>query len=352
MCLINKLLIIAVLVPLLYGAAPDLILHIHGKEDVEIDKKIREALTLVHRDRFSAALKIFEEVKKKYPNHPVGYFFVAATLDARMAFYQSNNEEAEFVKNCEKAIELGEAAMQAWPDDTWNLFFTGGSYGTLGAFQGRYKRYITSFRNGLSGVDLLKQVYKQDQRFMDALFGMGVYTYWSSRLSKMLWWMPGVSDNRDEGIRQLKSAAGEGVYAAFPSVVNLAQILNLEKRYEESVELAEKWLKDYHDNRALSYHYAEALLGLGNLEKAKIVFRKILDFCDSEDRNNYVWPCRCRAQLADIAYREGDYLSSLAHCKRGLAYKFNATEIALVSESVDALKSIRGKVSVKLKIER
>jgi tetratricopeptide (TPR) repeat protein len=328
------------------------VVQINGRDDAALDKRIRSALDLVYADRFTAALRIFEDIKKQYPNHPIGYFFSAATLDARMAFYMSNNEEKEFTRNCEKAIELGEASMQQNPDDAWNLFFTGGAYGTLGAFQGRYKRYITSFRNGLSGVDLLKQVYKKDGRFKDALFGMGVYTYWSSKLSKLLWWMPGVNDNREEGISLLKKAANDGVYATFPAAINLVQILNLEGRYEEANEVATEWLGRYPDNRALSFNRGEALIGKGELEKALSVFEKILDYCDAEERNNRVNVVKCHLFIAMIHEKNKNYLAALAHCRRGLSPQFNETDIVLVKDHIDALKSVRDRVKGKTGLDR
>jgi tetratricopeptide (TPR) repeat protein len=348
--MMNRLL--AVLFFSLFSFASDLVVEINGKSEPVVDKKIRVALDLVYNDRFSEALKVFEGLKKQYPGHPIGYFFTAATLDARMAFYLSNNEEKEFTINCEKAIQLGEASMQSSSDDNWNLFFTGGAYGTLGAYQGRYKRYITSFRNGLSGVDLLKQVYKNDSRFQDALFGVGVYVYWSSKLAKLLWWMPGVGDNREEGIQNLRKASVSGIYATFPAAVNLAQILNLEGRFDEAAKVSQDWLVRYPDNRALSFELGEALIGKGELDRAYLVFEKILNVCDAEERNNNVQALKCHLFLATINEKKRNYVSAMAHSRRGLAYVFKENEMTLAKEHIDALKAIRDRVKSQVGIYR
>ncbi|MBL8026547.1 MAG: tetratricopeptide repeat protein [Fibrobacteres bacterium] len=343
--MLRVLFIIIAVSQLIFSA--DLVIEINGKADPALDKKIRAALDLVHADRFSEALRVFEGIKKQYPSHPAGYFFTAATIDAKMAFYMSAGEEKEFTANCEKAIELGEAAMQSNPDDMWNLFFTGGSYGTLGSFQGRYKRYITSFRNGLSGVDLLKQVYKRDPRFSDALFGMGVYTYWSSKLSKLLWWMPGVGDNREEGIQQLKKAANDGIYAAVPAVINLAQVLNLEGRYDEALKVTQEWLVKYPDNRALSFYAGEAHAAKGELDKALAIFEEILAYADAEDRNNNVHSLKCHASIAAIYEKKKNNLFALAHCKRGLMYGFKEPDLQITKEYSDQLRAISARVKAK-----
>jgi tetratricopeptide (TPR) repeat protein len=335
-----------------FSFATDLVVEINGKAEPAVDKKIRTALDFVYSDRFSEALKVFEGLKKQYPSHPIGYFFTAATLDARMAFYLSSNEEKEFTINCEKAIQLGEAAMQSSPDDNWNLFFTGGAYGTLGAYQGRYKKYITSFRNGLSGVDLLKQVYKNDPRFMDALFGVGVYIYWSSKLSKLLWWMPGVGDNREEGVLNLKKATASGIYATFPAATNLAAILNLEGRFDEAAKVSLEWMVKYPDNRALSFELGEALIGKGEFDRAYSIFEKILDMCDSEERNNKVQALKCHLFMATINEKKKNYISAMAHSRRGLAYVFKENDMILAKEHTDALKAIRDRVKSQVGIYR
>jgi tetratricopeptide (TPR) repeat protein len=234
--------------------------------------------------------------------------------------------------------------MQRSPDDGWNLFFTGGAYGTLGAFQGRYKRYITSFRNGLSGVDLLKQVYKKDARFQDALFGVGVYMYWSSKLSKLLWWTPGVGDNREEGIQNLRKASVSGMYATFPAASNLAQILNLEGRFDEAVKVSQEWLVKYPDNRALSFELGEALIGKGELDRAQSIFEKILTYCDAEERNNNIQALKCHLFLASISEKKKDYISAMAHCRRGLMFGFKENDMQLAKEQIDALKAIRDRI--------
>ena len=317
---------------------------INGREDRELDAKMKKGMDLLFRENFSAAIKLFEQIKKDYPNHPVGYFLTAAALDARMYFYLSADQEAEFMKNCEKAIEIGEALTQKNPRDTWVLFFTGGAYGYIGTFQTRYKRYITSFRNGWSGVTLLKQIHEMDNTFVDVLYGLGLYDYWSSKLSKLMWWMPGLGDKREEGINQLKRVASEGYYTSQPAAANLMWIYITENRQQEGIDIAQKMLQKYPSNRIFSFGLAEAYYYMGQYDKSERLFRYILDISDSEDFNNNVNALHCHLFLARIYEKNKAWHSAMAECRRGLKYRFNETDDLAAKENYADLKNTLDRV--------
>lgn len=323
------------------GAVP---LTIFGKDAREVDAKIHEGMDLLYKENFSGALKLFEGVRKQYPDHPVGYFLKAAALDARMYFFYSARDEAEFNRNCEKAIEVGEVIMQKNPGDKWNAFFTGGAYGYLGTFQTRYKKYITSFRNGWTGVSYLKQVYDLDRNFVDALYGLGLYHYWSSKMAKLLWWMPGIQDKREEGIDQLKKVMEQGQYTALPAATNLMWIFLAEGRYAESMEIAQKYLVKYPNNRVFSFGLAELYFWTEKYGPSEQAFQKILDYCDSEDYNNNVSSLKCRLFLARIYEKQKLWVKAAAECRRGLAYRYNETDMLVTQDFQAELKEILGRV--------
>jgi len=320
------------------------VVQINGRENKELDVKMKEGMDLLYRENFSAALRLFEGIRKQYPDHPVGYFLTAAALDARMYFYFTGKEESEFNKNCEKAIELGEAIMQRNPSDKWNIFFTGGAYGYLGTYQNRYKRYITSFRNGWTGVSYLKQIYDADKSAVDVLFGLGLYHYWSSKMAKMLWWMPGIEDKREEGIQELRKVMGEGNYTVQPAATNLMWVLLNEGRIQESMDIAQKFLQKYPNNRIFSFGLAEGYYLTGKLDKAEVLYQNILDLCDSEDQNNNVNTLKCHLFLARIYEKQKMWVRGAAECRRGMVYKYNETDQIVASEYQTELKEILGRI--------
>ncbi len=320
------------------------IVSINGQEDRYLDEKIREGMDFLYKENYSAAIRLFETIKKKYPDHPVGYFLTAAALDARMYFYYSAVNETEFMKNCETAIELGEAIMQKNPSDKWNIFFTGGAYGYIGTFQSRYKRYITAFRNGWTGVSYLKQIFDMDNSFADVLYGLGLYHYWSSKLSKLLWWMPGIGDKREEGIAQLKKAIESGLYTSQPAATNLMWIYITEGHFDEGIAIAQDMLKKYPNNRIFSFGMAEACFYKGKLDKAESIFDEILYLSDSEEFNNCVNSLHCRIFLARIHEKNKAYYKAAAECRRAMAYRYNETDNLVAKEYMAEAKTILERV--------
>jgi tetratricopeptide (TPR) repeat protein len=325
---------------------------ISGREDPALDQAMKEGMELLFRDNFSKAIRLFSEVRDKYPKHPVGYFLLAAALDAKMVFYYSNVLEGEFMKNCEKAIEIGEERLQKEPNDKWLLFFVGGAYGYMGTFQARYKNYISAFRNGWTGVSLLKQVHAMDPGFVDVLLGLGTYYYWSSRLSKALWWMPGLGDERETGIRQLQKCIEGGRYTSMPAAGNLLLILLEEKRYEEAIRICEKTLSRYPGNRYFLLGMAEAQYRLGDLTEAERLFRLILDLCDSEEFNKNVNSLRCRSALAGIYEKRQMWIKAAAECRRAKQYRFNDTDRIVAKEYLDEVNQILSRVTRNYPLER
>ena len=325
---------------------------ISGREDPGLDKAMKEGMEVLYKENFSQAIRLFSEIRDQHPNHPVGYFLVAAALDAKMYFYYSNSLEGEFMKNCEKAVEIGEELLQKEPNDKWLLFFVGGAYGYMGTFQARYKNYISAFRNGWTGVSLLKQIYAMDTSFVDILLGLGTYHYWSSRLSKALWWMPGLRDERETGIRQLQKCMKEGFYTRMPAGSNLLSIFIEEERYEEAIQICGQYLARYPGNRYFLLGLAEAKYLKGDLAEAERLFQQVLDMCDSEEFNNNVNSLRCHSRLAKIYEKRRVWYKAAAECRRAKQYRFNETDRILAKEYLEDVDKTLSRVIKNYPLER
>lgn len=225
------------------------------------------AIEYVFREDFKLAEADAKRIIRKYPSHPAGYFFLAAVLDYHMAYLQSSVFETEFYQNCDLAISRGEKALEKKPDDPWIRFFVGGACGAKGTYESRYRRWITAFRNGWQGVVHLKKLSESRPEMVDVLYGLAVYDYWRSAMTKKLWWMPGVEDKRVAAIADLKVVAKSGVYVRYPAVAELIAVLNNEKKYKEALATADRLLEKFPGNLGVSRLKADALFGLGRYEQ-------------------------------------------------------------------------------------
>lgn len=269
----------------------------------------------VYSENFKQAEKDAEQIIKKYPSNPAGYFFYAAVLSAKMEYYQSEKYEIEFYKYCDLAIAKGEELMANDPGNFWALFFIAGSNGFKGKYESRYERWVTAFKHGWAGVDMLQDLLKKHPEMDDAIYGISAYNYWRSVKTRMLWWLPGVIDKRKESISQLLTVRQKGVYVKEACAVDLIDIFYNEKRYAEALQVAENMLSKYQNNLVCTWGKGKALLGLKEYDKAEKVFKSILTRVAADDFDSNYNSALCHYYLLEIYFREKKYESCLQEYK-------------------------------------
>ncbi|MBD3392156.1 MAG: hypothetical protein GF418_08765, partial [Chitinivibrionales bacterium] len=276
----------------------------------------------VYKEEFKEARDDARRMMREYPDHPAGYFFMAAVIDARMEHLQTDDEEVDFYRHCDLAVSKGEALLEK-RDDPWVRFFVGGAHGARGTYESRYGRWITAFRFGWQGVTAFRELLEQAPGIKDAWLGIATYDYWRSAMTKKLWWMPGVEDKRDEAIGMLREVVAEGIYVREAAAKNLVPILNNEKRYREALAAAEGMLARYPNCLVFKWGRAEAKLGLGEPDAAEKEFKQILERVESQDVDNRYNVVRCRYFLARTYFRQKHYARCRDECRRIQRYELD-----------------------------
>lgn len=279
----------------------------------DMHESLVRAMDQVFRENFRTAEEEARKIMRAYPDHPAGYFVMAAVLDAWMLRFQSTRREAEFFRYCDQAIERGERMVAANPRDEWARFFIGGAHGYKGTYEVRYERYITGFRFGWAGVSIFMQMQRDGSQIPDINFGIGVYDYWRSALMRLLWWMPGVPDNRAEGIRKLRGVLSNGLYTRTATAMVLIDIYNNERRHQEALTLANDMSRRY--PRALVFQWGRAisLEGLGRHEEAATVYAQILARVDADANNTFYNSLQARLGLGRTLAALGRNDEALEH---------------------------------------
>ncbi len=282
----------------------------------EMHELVESGVRLVYQERFAEAQEVFGRITKKYPDHPAGYFFQAAATDAVMQFYGTDRLEKPFFEFCDKAVRVGELYLRSHADDLWTQFFVGGANGFKGTYEARYERWISAFRNGYEGVSIFQKIAEKSPGFADVGMGIGTYDYWRSRLTKTLWWMPGVTDHREDGIQKLRNSMERGVYTREGSANALMWILIEEKRFAEALVVTERMLALYPKCRIFLWAQGEALYHLGRYKEAEDVFTYILDTVEGDAEDNHYNGIYARHFLAKIYFARKVYYKALAECRR------------------------------------
>jgi tetratricopeptide (TPR) repeat protein len=275
----------------------------------------------IYNEKFKQAEEEAKHIIKKYPQHPAGYFFFAAAIEAWMNYYQSNSREEDFYRCCDKAIETGERLLDKDPENAWVKFFYGGADGYKGTYESRYERWITSFRHGWKGVSALNEIKKANPELRDVNYGIGMYNYWRTAMIKTLWWMPSVGDNSQEGIKLLFDAKNFGIYTRISSAEHLIPILCNEKRYKEALNICDEMLERYPTTLVFYWGRGEALFGLERFEEAKRIYNYILSRVEADANDNHYNAVLCHFWLAKISLHQKQFTQSIAECNRMHYYK-------------------------------
>jgi tetratricopeptide (TPR) repeat protein len=333
----NELLILAiVLTPLAVRAAglPD-DMHAAALASVEF----------VFKEDFKGAEEEAKKVIRAYPEHPAGYFLMAASADAWMLRYQSNKREAEFYRYCDQAVEKAEKILAKDAGDDWARFFMGGADGYKGTYEARYERYITAFRFGWKGVSVFLKMASAGSGITDINFGIGTYDYWRSALMKMLWWMPGVDDKREVGIAKLKDVMNNGVYSRTASAMVLIDIYNNEKRFDEAAKLSAAMMKKYPRAIVFQWGYAAASYGLKNYDDAIGTYRRILTKVEADQSNNFYNSVQCRVGMARSMVAAGINSEALVQLDEVNKYQFSKDIKKRLESTLSEAGSLRKKAT-------
>ena len=336
----NELLIfVIVLAPIAVRAAAALPDDMHAAALASVE--------FVFKEDFKGAEDEAKKVMRAYPEHPAGYFLMAASADAWMLRYQSNRREAEFYRYCDQAVEKAEKILAKDPGDDWARFFMGGADGYKGTYEARYERYITAFRFGWKGVSVFLKMASAGSGITDINFGIGTYDYWRSALMKMLWWMPGVDDKREVGIAKLKEVMNNGVYSRTASAMVLIDIYNNEKRFDEAAKLSASMMKKYPRAIVFQWGYAAASYGLKNYDDAIGTYRRILTKVEADQGNNFYNSVQCRVGMARSMVAAGINSEALIQLDEANKYQLSKDIKKRLESTLSEAGSLRKKASPK-----
>jgi tetratricopeptide (TPR) repeat protein len=276
------------------------------------------SIDLVYQEDFSGAFEQAKRIIRRYGNHPAGYFFYAAALDAWMLHYQSSSKEDEFYRQCNLAVDKAEELIDRGKADAWVHFFMGGAEGLKGGYEMRYDRWITAFRYGWRAVTILRRLQREHAEMVDLKYGIGTYEYWRSAMTDVMRWLPRVADKRDTAIGMLREAKDRGRYTRITSASALISVLSNEGRHEEVVLVADEMLKTY--PRCLLFYLARAraCCRLGRYDEAERMLLNVLKWTKAEPLGNHntvvvhYW-------LAKVYQGQRRRADCAAECERALA---------------------------------
>jgi len=264
------LFLIAAIVSFSFATPPDPRIVADGNRCVE----------LVFQERFADAHAVANGIIRQYPDSPAGYFFRAAIYHYQMIYLRRNAFERQLIEATERGIQLG---TQNRNRSDWDNFFLAATIGVQGNFDRVNGRLVSSLKLATRSMEIFRDL--DEEKVIDILYGTGVYDYWIGANARLLWWMPGVRDNRPRALANLERVRREGVFTRQIVLYDLMEMYLNERRWQDAADIANEVLARYPNNSVALWALYEALDGMRNIEERNEVAARISARIDLERDN-------------------------------------------------------------------
>jgi len=219
-----------------------------------VNNDIIRGIELLFDSKFDTAENLFYKVIAENPKSPAGYFYLAMVTWSRLAFgFWSPETVQEYGERINKAIFIARRKIENEEADSFTYFYLGGALGFKGRFQLMQQKWLSSFFLALEAIDALQTCKELDSTNKDVLLGLGIFDYYTARLSGVLKFLSYLlihKGDKAEGLRKLHKAADEATYSSIEAKSLLLHIyLFLEEGYFQKArflaeELAERFKED------------------------------------------------------------------------------------------------------------
>jgi tetratricopeptide (TPR) repeat protein len=243
--------IIKIIVIIILGAV---ISNAQWKLEAPIHFSVLSGIDFIMKHEYARADSVFRVVAKHYPDHPVGYLYRAAVLQAYNIDFDVPIEQGKF----DSLIRMGKGASEKI-SSPWSGYFLGTADG-YDAYE-RVERgdWFGGVRKGMSSASQFEEIIDKDSSFYDAYVGLGTYYYWRSRKTEFLQWLPFIKDDRARGIQLLMIGADRSEYNRFAAMSALISIYLDAEKYKQAEEWSRRGLQSYPKNRIFLWGLATAL---------------------------------------------------------------------------------------------
>ncbi|MDY7034725.1 MAG: hypothetical protein SV375_00985 [Thermodesulfobacteriota bacterium] len=233
-------------------------IHISGASEntsrpININKDITRGIEFLYDWEFDQAENIFQKVIARNQKDPIGYFYSAMVTFARLASgFWTPEVVQEYGERIDRAISVARKKIEIEEADSFTYLYLGGALGFKGRFQLMQRKWFSSFFLALDAIEALKTSLKMAPDNREVLFGLGIFDYYTAKLSgasKLLTYLLIHRGNIEEGLRKLHIASHEAIYASIEAKSLLIHIyLFLERDHYKALpfarELARRFTND------------------------------------------------------------------------------------------------------------
>jgi len=251
------------------------------------DAELLAGVNLGIQERYDDAIRYFSALQQKNPQDAAPRFFLATIWQTRMMDFESSQWREKFMSEIEATVELSASRLKENPKSIRARFYLGSALSYKSFQISREKKYLRGIRLALKGISEINQVIKEDSSFYDAYIGIGSYLYWRSYLTRNFSWLPFFSDQREKGIKLIKTSCDKGRLSKWAALSNLAWIYIQERRFKEAIQCATTGLERFPNTRAFLWPLGDAEYQNGDFDAALKTYKTLLRSVTAEGFNNH-----------------------------------------------------------------
>ena len=252
-------------------------------DDPDVQREAQRGLDLLYDMQFEEAERIFEQIDRQHPKHPIGPFLLALNTWWEILIDLSDtSHDDEFFDEMKEVLKRSDRLLKRDRSNFDAAFFKGAALGFRGRLRSNRGDWFKAAMDGKNAMKYVLRVAEKDPKNDDYVFGKGIYDYYADVIpdrhpfvKPVMVFFP--NGDRERGLRLLKRTAEEGRFIQTEAAYFLAQIYYIYER--DLVKTAEyvDWLRREHPNNSF-FHTLEGrvLARRGRWEEAREVFGEVI----------------------------------------------------------------------------
>jgi hypothetical protein len=311
---LNRILFLIVLV--LFIGKP---VQTQWKLDQPFHTQVTSGIDLILKQEYDQADSLFRDFAQRYPDHPVGYLYQAAVMQAYALDFDNPIPREKF----DSLLELGKKTAVGL-QSPWREYFLATAEGHDAYERAERGDWFGGVRNGMASASKYEEVLEHDSTFYDAYIGLGTYYYWRSRKTAFIRWLPFVNDDRERGIKMLIVGAERSEYNRFAAISSLISIYTDAENYTAAVDWSNRGLQFYPENRIFLWGLATALDRDKRSAGAVRAYTNLLQSILHANPPHPYGEIVCRLNLSKSKLTLDDTTEVVVHLKKILSYQKSA----------------------------
>ena len=276
--------------------------------------EVQRSIELTINQDYDAAENLGRQLADRYPAHPIGYLFLAATIQAKMMDFETTVWENEFFTLLDSTRLRAKKYLKKYPQNAWAHFYLGSTDAYRGFYESKQNRYFAAYRYVIRGISNLKAAVKLNPEIYDAYLGLGSYMFWRSQKIKSLTWLPFLSDEREVGLELILKSIENGRLTRFAGINGLVWIYLEQKKYDQALYWARIGENAFPNSRYFHWCLAETFFRQNEFDSALEYYNKLLSSLNQESFNNHYNEIVCHLKIAEVYFKTHQYQLVLVHC--------------------------------------